>query len=978
DSLFGYDLDIDGVNAIIGAPGSEDFSGNSDRGMAYLYVDGGGGYFPEMVIESSSGQDGAFFGAAVGIQDDLFAIGAPYHSFGTGFVDIYYDVTGGGDWTVFNTILPNTTTVNDSFGFAIDVAASTVYVGSPFGEGLGSDTGCVHGMKYNASGGQFMEEERFYASDLAGTDLGGVGYSIAATNRQLLVGAPYDNGDQGSSLLFASERFWTNPGGGAWADAANWSGGSVPESENPVIFAVPGAFTVDFPVGQAPEIQSLDMLDGFVLFDLVSGGLTCNAANGKGLIVASDGTAALQVSQGFFDVGSNCVIGDSTGSDGLLRLDQVYMNVAETLSIGEQGSGHLSLFNSSTLQADMLTIGNNGGTGLLEAGAGDYMYFDPANQSEYGVGLTDGVIILEDGYIEAGGEGIRIDPEGNLEGYGTVVGDIFNVGELEISPGVPGDGPYSIDLYGTMIMVREETSGDLSKGSLVTSWDGNDQVFLDISNNAYLSGLYRLDVPVVNSVSSGDTFSVLRASTIEEDFECYLVPYVDETTYFRFSRDMRGGATTIEGNVNDLAIPFGFNPMVDGPVITGEARSIEPMDVDGDGDDDLVVLASGADGGDAVCVLLNEDGALCLDSQISVSGNPADMDSGDFDNDGDLDLAVSCLTSNKLQILENTSGSFAVVQTYDTGNKPIALTVFDWDGNNYMDIALINQDDDTLYVYQNSEALRAIAFGTPDSTATSDSPAGIAPGDFDNGGDKEDDIVVAGSDGEITYHHNISGVWGTTEEEDLDESIGGSAAIDLDLDGIDDLLVSLPDSSESAVLYGPSSDITMVTLPLDSSGFTEIDLDDDGDGDAVFDGPNGAGRGTIGVRVLRNDTETDAVVFMDVPAGVLGGSSSLSTGMLVDIDVYPDLLTVGNDDVENEFTVSVQTSVNDPLWAPDKCASGCEGDSDGSGAVDVSDLLNVIGDWGSCGKGDCLGDINGDGDANVSDLLLVIANWGSC
>jgi hypothetical protein len=46
--------------------------------------------------------------------------------------------------------------------------------------------------------------------------------------------------------------------------------------------------------------------------------------------------------------------------------------------------------------------------------------------------------------------------------------------------------------------------------------------------------------------------------------------------------------------------------------------------------------------------------------------------------------------------------------------------------------------------------------------------------------------------------------------------------------------------------------------------------------------------------------------------------------------------------------------------------------------VDVTDLLNVISDWGSCGKGDCQGDINGDGDVNVSDLLLVIANWGSC
>lgn len=981
DALFGYDIDIDGASAMIGSPGSTDFFGNTETGMAYLYVYDpvSEGYSPELILESSNSESGAFFGASVGIQDRLFAIGAPQLNSGTGHVDIYVDTTGGGAWTIFNTVMPTDVAAGDEFGHAVGVDASGVYVGAPFGPGLGSDAGCVHGMRYNPSMGQFMEAERFYASDISGTDFGGVGYSIAATNRQLLVGAPYDSFNQGSALLFASERFWTNPSGGAWLDASNWSGGSVPTSENPVVFAVPGAFTVDFTVGTAPEVQSLDMLDGFVSFDLVGGGLTCNGDNGKGLLIASTGTGGLQVIQGYMEIGGNCVIGDGTGSDGLLRLDQAYIGIQEVLSVGEEGTGQLSLFNTSTIHADRMTIGSNGGTGTVEAGPSDSMYFDPLNQSDYGLSLDDGVMFLDGSYLEAGGEGILIKSNGNLRGTGTLQSDLFNVGRVDVTPGSPGGGSVALDLYGAMLMAREESSGDISKGMLVTSWDGLEQSTLHVDGNAYLAGLYLLDVPGANTVASGDTFNVLSAVTIEDDFEFYLVPYVNDTTYFSFTHDQRRGASTIEGNVNDLAIPFGFNAMVDGLVIAGEARSIEPMDVDLDGDDDLVVLASGTGVGDSISVFLNEDGTLCLAEQILVSGDPVDMDSGDFDNDGDLDLAVTCLTSNVLQIFQNDlDGSFTLVQTYSTGDTPIALTVFDWDGNDHVDIALINQVDETLYVYENSAAFRSIVFGTPDSTATSGSPSGIAPGDFDNGGDKEDDIVVAGADGEVTYHHNSSGAWGTTEEEDLGQSIGGSAAIDLDLDGTDDLLVSLPDSSESAVLYGPSSSVTIVTLPLDSSGFTEVDLDNDGDDDAVFDGPNGAGRGTIGVRVLRNDTSTDAVVFMDVPTNAVGGSASLSTGMLVDLDIYADLLTVENDDVEDEFTVSVQTSVNGSVWSPDKCALDCEGDSDGSGSVDVTDLLNVISDWGSCGKGDCQGDINGDGDVNVSDLLLVIANWGSC
>ena len=53
--------------------------------------------------------------------------------------------------------------------------------------------------------------------------------------------------------------------------------------------------------------------------------------------------------------------------------------------------------------------------------------------------------------------------------------------------------------------------------------------------------------------------------------------------------------------------------------------------------------------------------------------------------------------------------------------------------------------------------------------------------------------------------------------------------------------------------------------------------------------------------------------------------------------------------------------------------SGCEYDVDGSGAIDVGDLLAVIGGWGSSSP-----DLNDDGTVNVTDLLLVIQQWGAC
>jgi hypothetical protein len=53
------------------------------------------------------------------------------------------------------------------------------------------------------------------------------------------------------------------------------------------------------------------------------------------------------------------------------------------------------------------------------------------------------------------------------------------------------------------------------------------------------------------------------------------------------------------------------------------------------------------------------------------------------------------------------------------------------------------------------------------------------------------------------------------------------------------------------------------------------------------------------------------------------------------------------------------------------------GDSNHDGFVNVTDLLAVIGAWGSCPPPNlCPGDLTGDNVVNVTDLLLVIGNWG--
>jgi hypothetical protein len=65
------------------------------------------------------------------------------------------------------------------------------------------------------------------------------------------------------------------------------------------------------------------------------------------------------------------------------------------------------------------------------------------------------------------------------------------------------------------------------------------------------------------------------------------------------------------------------------------------------------------------------------------------------------------------------------------------------------------------------------------------------------------------------------------------------------------------------------------------------------------------------------------------------------------------------------------------------CADGecepkqtCDTDINGDGVTNVSDLLEIVGEWGNTGSSPA--DVNGDGVVGVADLLQIIEAWGPC
>jgi len=75
-------------------------------------------------------------------------------------------------------------------------------------------------------------------------------------------------------------------------------------------------------------------------------------------------------------------------------------------------------------------------------------------------------------------------------------------------------------------------------------------------------------------------------------------------------------------------------------------------------------------------------------------------------------------------------------------------------------------------------------------------------------------------------------------------------------------------------------------------------------------------------------------------------------------------------------TVTIIEGTIDSTVVIDVVNAPCVADIDGSGNVDIADLLEVIANWGLCIG--CPADTNQDDVVDVTDLLLIVGAWGPC
>jgi len=347
-------------------------------------------------------------------------------------------------------------------------------------------------------------------------------------------------------------------------------------------------------------------------------------------------------------------------------------------------------------------------------------------------------------------------------------------------------------------------------------------------------------------------------------------------------------ASSADGSSGITVVLNALDPWFEAPTDLSipplSVRALAHGDVDGDGQDELLALATESSDMKVLALRVPEL-QIVAEAAINVSGTlPDSLWAGDLDGDGLADLAVADVSADTVVVVPGQAGGgFGAHLVVAASVDPDFVAGGDVDADGDLDLVTTNRFQDQIGVLWNDGTG---AFSAPLVLNVADAPRRVAIGDLDQDGLGDLAIIhVTGS--------NLSLLFGAGQhafEPPVQLAIGTSPddveAADLDLDGDLDLAVADAGGLRLMKGLGGGAFTTVAVIPAGATNCVDVgDVDGDGLPDVVTDGVGQAGfvvytgATALAPQAAFNSQAFEARVLMDADDDglldlVLGGNHS--------------------------------------------------------------------------------------------------------